>query len=69
MASLYCLIGKKRTRLGADLRVGPGDEGVHIKPNNDLPLSRIIQWLKTLPTNEYVRGVRQYRWPPFAGNL
>ena len=80
--------------VGADLRVGPGDEGAHIKtgehivgadlcvgpsktgehigsplPINAIPLSRIMQWFKTMTTNAYIRGVKQYHWPPFAGKL
>jgi REP-associated tyrosine transposase len=64
--------------VGADLCVGPGDEGAHIKmgehigsplPNNRIPLPRIMQWFKTMTTNEYIRGVKQYHWPPFAGKL
>ncbi len=35
----------------------------------DAPLSQIIQWFKTMTTNEYIRGVKQSGWPPFAGKL
>ncbi|MBW1788124.1 MAG: hypothetical protein JRK53_16105 [Deltaproteobacteria bacterium] len=33
------------------------------------PLPRVIQWFKTMTTNEYIRGVKQHGWPPFAGKL
>ncbi|OGW77090.1 MAG: hypothetical protein A3J52_02965 [Omnitrophica bacterium RIFCSPHIGHO2_02_FULL_49_9] len=32
-------------------------------------LARMIQWFKTMTTNDYIRGVRQHRWAPFAGTL
>ena len=65
--------------VGVDLRVCPDDEenkptqkGEHTgsplrKP--DAPLSQIIQWFKTMTTNEYIRGVKQSNWKPFAGKL
>ena len=33
------------------------------------PLPTIIQWFKTMTTNEYIRGVKQLGWPPFPGKL
>jgi REP element-mobilizing transposase RayT len=33
------------------------------------PLSQIVQWLKTMTTNEYIREVKQSHWRPFIGNL
>jgi hypothetical protein len=33
------------------------------------PLHRVIQWFKTMTTNEYIRGVRQYGWTAFLGKL
>lgn len=63
--------------VGADLRVRPDDEnkskqmGKHVdsplRPN--APLSQMIQWFKTMTTNEYIRGVKQLNWKPFAGKL
>lgn len=67
---------------GADLRVCPGDvcpnnndsqQGEHIdsplrnRPNPSLP--QIVQWFKTMTTNEYIRGVKQLGWTPFNGKL
>jgi len=34
-------------------------------PNPDVPLSRIVQWFKTITTNAYIRGVKNEHWPPF----
>jgi REP element-mobilizing transposase RayT len=33
------------------------------------PLPRIVQWFKTMTTNEYMRHVASDGWPPFAGRL
>ena len=33
------------------------------------PLSKIVQWLKTMSTNECIRSVRDLGWPPFDGAL
>jgi len=51
--------------VGADLRVGPQEMGGHIGP----PLPRVMQWFKTMTTNEYIRGVKQHRWTQFCGKL
>ena len=57
--------------VGADRCVCPDDHrhgrtsGEHIGS----PLHRVIQWFKTMTTNEYIRGVKQYGWVPFPGRL
>jgi putative transposase len=33
------------------------------------PLPEIIQWFKTMTTNEYIRGVKQLGWVAFPGKL
>ncbi len=35
----------------------------------EVPLSTIVQWFKTMTTNEYIRSVKQLGWEPFAGKL
>lgn len=40
-------------------------EGEHIGS----PLRGIIQWFKTMTTNEYIRGVKQLGWDAFDGKL
>jgi REP element-mobilizing transposase RayT len=54
----------------ADLRVGP-DGGEHTEwgTHTGVPLPTVIQWLKTMTTNEYIRGVKTLGWPPFPGKL
>jgi REP element-mobilizing transposase RayT len=37
------------------------------RPN--APLSQMIQWFKTMTTNEYIRGVKQLGWKPFDRRL
>lgn len=33
------------------------------------PLGGVVQWFKTMTTNEYIRGVKQLGWAPFNGKL
>lgn len=33
------------------------------------PLPRLVQWVKTMTTNEYIRGVKERDWPAFSGRL
>lgn len=47
--------------VGDDPRVVPGQEAAY--------LPTIIQWYKTMTTNEYFRGVKNGIWPPFEGKL
>ncbi len=61
--------------VGADRCVCPGGvegQGEHeIKQGEHIgsPLPKIIQWFKTMTTNEYLRKIRQHNWPPFPGRL
>ena len=33
------------------------------------PLHSLVQWFKTMSTNEYIRNVKQNGWPAFNGKL
>ncbi|MCK4356656.1 hypothetical protein KAW44_06215 [Candidatus Bipolaricaulota bacterium] len=69
--------------VGADLRVCPDDPdahtdadihtgtGTHVKGGTHVgvPLPGVVQWFKTMTTNEYIRGVKQFGWPRFDGRL
>jgi putative transposase len=61
--------------VGADLRVGPVWHAANAASNADrgahagAPLPEIVQWFKTMTTNEYIRGVGAMGWPPFPGKL
>lgn len=50
--------------VGADLCVCP-QEGAHA----GAPLHEIVQWFKTMTTNEYLRRVKDDGWPPLTGRL
>jgi len=64
--------------VGADLRVCPGNDEIKIgtekgahtgAPLQRTSLSQIVQWFKTMTTNEYMRGVKQSGWRTFNGKL
>src|SRR6185436_4204174 len=38
-------------------------------PAKSAPLPEIVQWFKTMTTNEYIRGVKQLGWPQFEQKL
>jgi REP element-mobilizing transposase RayT len=59
--------------VGADLCVGPPNV-VRIRPTQPgahagAPLPEIVQWFKTMTTNEYMRGVKTSGWPLFDRRL
>jgi putative transposase len=33
------------------------------------PLQKIMQWFKTMTTNEYIHGIKEHGWPHFKGSL
>jgi len=49
----------------ADLCVRPYSKGTHA----GMSLPEIVQWFKTMTTNEYIRGVKQHGWIPFPVQL
>ncbi len=57
--------------VGADLRVCPNQTGAHQQTgaHAGAPLPKIVQWFKTMTTNEYIRGVKKHHWPSFPGKL
>jgi REP element-mobilizing transposase RayT len=64
--------------VGADLcvrpddpRVRPDGEGTHDQGGTHagVPRPKIIQWFKTMTTNEYIRHVKNHAWTPFCGRL
>ena len=62
--------------VGADLRVRPTPD---TQPSSDTqqtlgnhpqsPLWKILQWFKTMTTNEYIRNVKNLGWPRFNRKL
>ena len=66
----HCII----ENIGADLCICPNTKqilgeqqilGEHIGS----PLHRVVQWFKTMSTNEYIRGVKTKNWKRFDGKL
>jgi REP element-mobilizing transposase RayT len=56
--------------VGADQCVCPDNMGEHAgSPLQGRPIYEMIQWFKTMTTNEYIRNVKQNRWGPFDGKL
>jgi len=53
--------------VGADLCVGPPND--RTDAHAGAPLPTIVQWFKTMTTNEYIRGVKTLGWPSFRGQL
>ncbi|HFE37725.1 MAG TPA: hypothetical protein ENK06_04795, partial [Gammaproteobacteria bacterium] len=52
-----------------DLRVCP-DSGEHIQGEHiGSPLPVVVQWFKTMTTNEYIRGVKNKNWRRFDRKL
>jgi REP element-mobilizing transposase RayT len=41
---------------------------VHL-PEERVPLGEIVQWFKTMTTNEFIRGVKESGWPRFDRKL
>jgi putative transposase len=68
-------------RVCPDGGVGGGGEGQgeHIgsplqgspprKPRGPASLPRVLQWYKTITTNEYIHGVRERDWPAFRDRV
>lgn len=58
--------------VGADLRVCPDSgeqQGEQQGEHTGSPLQRVVQWFKTMTTNEYIRGVKSKKWPRFDKRL
>ncbi len=51
--------------VGADPRVRP--DVPRVRPN--AAISQMVQWFKTMTTNTYIRGVKEFGWTPFMGKL
>ena len=55
--------------VGADLCVCPKTPASSLGGHAGPPLHKIIQWFKTMTTNEYIRGVKNRVFPPFHVRL
>ena len=57
--------------VGADLCVCPDEKEENIKKGEHAgsPLHEMVQWFKTMTTNEYIRNIKQNGWKSFNGKL
>ena len=56
---------KNGNHIGLPLRVN----NQTIRRHEQHTLGDIIDWFKTMVTNEYIREIKQFGWPPFPGKL
>ena len=62
---------KEGAHTGAPLQMDDTNWGAHVGPplRQRTQLSTVVQWFKTMSTNEYIRGVNELGWPPFDRKL
>jgi len=73
----HCIIENIGVPVGADLRVCPNTTNNETISNNEKikgehtgsPLRAVVQWFKTMTTNEYIRGVKNKQWQRFDKKL
>lgn len=56
----------RRVEMGGGQSRGGQSRGI---APTEVSLSEVVQWFKTMTTNEYIRGVKQSEWQPFPGRL
>ena len=56
-------------RPGSDLAEHPPSFGDVEHGQTGPPLHEVVQWFKTMTTNEYIRGVKDRAWAPFPGRM
>jgi putative transposase len=54
--------------VGAGLRVCP-DNNTNMGEHTGSPLHKIVQWFKTMTTNDYIKNVKTNNWKPFNKKL
>jgi hypothetical protein len=63
---------EKRVDLGSRGRPSPEKCGQPYGPNNkkyNATIPQMFDWFKTMTTNEYIRGVKNYNWPRYDRKL
>lgn len=60
--------GMDGTGTGGTGTGGTGTDGTGMD-GTGTSLHHIVQWFKTMTTNEYIRGVKTQQWPPFNKKL
>jgi putative transposase len=61
--------GQPNIANGQPHHIAPMGEPSSLSEHTGSPLHRVVQWFKTMTTNEYIRGVKQLDWKPFNGKL
>lgn len=56
------LFGHAKTKMN-------GHEKTKMDGHKGPSLPEVMQWFKTMTTNEYIRGVKQFGWKPFNGKM
>src|SRR5262245_31313828 len=46
-----------------------GTHTARLGTHTGVPLPTLVQWFKTMTTNEYISGIKTLRWVPFRGRL
>ena len=52
-----------------DSQGGHTNQGGHMGPPVHMMIYKMIQWFKTMTTNEYIRNVKHNGWPRFNGTM
>jgi putative transposase len=64
------IINDSRSNVGAALRGRPRSTRPSGHPHRGAPtLGNIMDWFKTMTTNNYIRRIEQNHWPPFEKRL
>ena len=66
----HAIVKNNGMGVGANPCVRPDNNGDNILGEHvGSPLWRVMQWFKTMTTNEYIRGVKTLGWARFNGKL
>jgi len=65
------VVGRTHGSAPTDPRTDPVVGRTHgsAPTSNVVSLAEVVQWFKTMTTNEYIRGVKHMGWTPFTGKL
>lgn len=62
-------ISNAQSELGEQKSTILGESNPILGEHIGSPLHRVVQWFKTMSTNEYIRGVKNENWQRFDGKL
>lgn len=68
----HCILEITTSPVRADLHASTDlndSPNLHTSTASPTPLYRVIQWFKTMTTNEYIRGVKTKNWQQFDGRF